>query len=280
MREENNLKANQRNFLKFVGLTFLISWLFWVPVALAGQDVNEGGLIIPYALGGFGPSLAGIIMIYRTQKKEGRLDFWKRVIDFKRISANGYLMILLVFPVVFSLAIGAAVLLGLPLPNFERLSQIGSNPVMLVGIVLTGILTGPLAEELGWRGFALDQLQAHKSPFVSSLWLAPVWWAWHLPLFFIKGTTQYNWGIGTLEFWLFAAAIVPLTVLLTWVYNHNQKSILAAVLTHFMYNFTLGMVYPLAGNILLLQVVFLVLAAVLITSGQLTGQKSTLHSMS
>jgi membrane protease YdiL (CAAX protease family) len=280
MKTYSNHKANQLNFLKFIGLTFLISWLFWVPVALTGQDVNESGLLIPYMLGGFGPSLAGVIMLYRTQKQQVRRDFWKSLIDFKRISENGYLVIFLVFPIVFSLAIGAAYLLGIPLPKFERVSQIGSNPLMLVGIVLTGILTGPLAEELGWRGYALDRLQSHRSDLVSSLILAPVWWAWHLPLFFMKGTTQYNWGFGSLEFWLFAAGIVPLTILLTWVYNRNKKSILAAVLTHFMYNFTLGMVYPMTNNIFLLQVAFLYLAAVLITSGQLTGQNSMLNNLS
>jgi membrane protease YdiL (CAAX protease family) len=280
MRLDNCHHVNRASFLKFIGLTFLISWLLWVPVALSGRDINESGLVIPYVLGGFGPSLSGIIMIYWTQKQQGRRDFWRRVIDFKRISAKSYLVIFFVFPFVFSLAIGVAALMGMPLPKFEQLSQMISNPLMLIGVILAGILTGPLAEELGWRGYALDQLQAHSSPLVSSLLLAPVWWAWHLPLFFIKGTTQYNWGIGTLEFWLFAATIVPLTILLNWIYNHNKKSVLAAILTHFMYNFTLGIVYPVPGNILFLQVIFLYLVVIVITSSQLTSQKSMLHDIS
>ena len=248
LKKSNPISRNKR-FLLFIVLTYLISWLFWIPVALSGQDVNETILLIPFVLGGFGPSIAGIIMVYRNRDKKGRRDFWKSIVDLKRISTKWYLFIFLIFPASFAILFGINSLLGNPLPEFERMAQIGSNPLFLIGIVITGILTGPLSEELGWRGFALDRLQARSSPLISSLILAPFWWAWHLPLFFIQGTTQYKWGVGTPDFWLFMIAIVPLTILLTWVYNHNNKSILAAIFLHFMYNFTLGMVSPLPENI-------------------------------
>jgi membrane protease YdiL (CAAX protease family) len=133
--------------------------------------------------------------------------------------------------------------------------------LLLIGIIVTGILTGPLSEELGWRGYALDRLQTQRSPLISSLILALFWWAWHLPLFFIKGTTQYKWGFGTSNFWYFMITIIPLTLILTWVYNHTNRSILAAVLLHFMYNFTLGLVFPLSENVNLLHVILLSVAA-------------------
>lgn len=91
-----------------------------------------------------------------------------------------------------------------------------------------------------------DQLQKKWSPLFSSLILAPFWWAWHLPLFFMSGTTHYNWGVGTTHFWLFLAGAFPLSILLAWVYNHNDRSILAAVLLHFMANFTLSLVHPMS----------------------------------
>jgi membrane protease YdiL (CAAX protease family) len=64
------------------------------------------------------------------------------------------------------------------------------------------------------------------------------------------------------DFWYFMLAIVPLTIMLTWVYNQNQRSILGAVLLHFMYNFSLGMVYPLSQNTNLLHVVFMYIIAI------------------
>jgi uncharacterized protein len=262
MKEKHNSPSLNKNFWVFIVLTYFISWLFWIPVAFTGQDVNGTKLLIPFVLGGFGPSVAGIIMVYRNNDKQGRVDFWKRVVDFKRISTSWYLFIFLVFPALYTFLFGINSLMGNPLPKFARTAQIASNPLLLIGIVITGILTGPLSEELGWRGFALDRLQARWSPLIASLVLAPFWWAWHLPLFFVRGTTQYRWGVGTPDFWLFMIAIVPLTILLTWVYNHNNKSILAAIFTHFMYNFSLGMVSPLSENNNLIQVILLFVIAI------------------
>jgi membrane protease YdiL (CAAX protease family) len=73
----------------------------------------------------------------------------------------------------------------------------------------------------------------------------------------MRGTTQYAWGFVTPSFWFFLIGTVPLSILLTWVYNHNRKSILAAVLFHFAHNFTLGLVHPFSTTVNLLQVILL-----------------------
>lgn len=245
----------------FFALTYGLSWLFWIPAALSGRDVTTTNWLIPYMLGGFGPSVAGIIMVYRSRGRKERRDFWRRVVDFKRISARWYLFTLLIFPALFTLSFTLDRLCGNPLPEFKTMTQIAANPLALVGMVVIGIIAGPLSEELGWRGFALDRLQARWSPLLSSLILAPFWWAWHLPLFFMRGTTQYEWGVGTLAFWLFLAGTVPLSILLTWAYNRNDGSILAAVLVHFMYNFTLGLVSPLPTTVHIFHVVLFYLIA-------------------
>ena len=246
----------------FFVLTFALSWVFWVPAALFGRDFTSTAWGIPYILGGFGPSAAGIIMVYHTRDKEGRRDFWRRVIDFRRISVGWYLFIVFIFPILFGASVALGSLLGAPAPGFEALTQIAANPLALVPMVIIGIFGGPLSEELGWRGFALDQLQERWSPLVSSLILAPFWWAWHLPLFFMSGTAQYAWGFGTPAFWLFLVGIVPLSVLLTWAHNRNGRSILAAILLHFTYNFTLGLVYPFSLTVNLLQMSLLLITAV------------------
>jgi membrane protease YdiL (CAAX protease family) len=108
----------------------------------------------------------------------------------------------------------------------------------------------------------LERLQKHFSPLISSLILAPIWWAWHLPLFFIQGTRQSGWDLGSPEFWFFTAGIFPLSILLTWIYNCNKRSILAAVLLHFTYNFTMSLVLPLSRSANLFHLVILFAAAV------------------
>jgi membrane protease YdiL (CAAX protease family) len=69
-----------------------------------------------------------------------------------------------------------------------RLRSLSGAPT---GMVVIEIIGGPLSEELGWRGFALDRLQDRWSPLVSSLFLATFWAVWHLPRFSMSDTTQY-----------------------------------------------------------------------------------------
>jgi len=252
---------DDRRLWTFFGLTYGLSWLFWVPSALFGRDYTSSAWVIPFLLGGFGPSAAGVIMVYRSRTREARRDFWKRVIDVRRISAGWGLFILLIFPVLFALTFLIDTLFGHALPAFETLAEIAAHPLLLVGMAVGGIITGPLSEELGWRAYALDRLQARWSPLVSSLILAPFWWGWHLPLFFMRGTTQHAWGFGTPAFWLFLLGILPLSVLLTWVYNHNGRSILAAILLHFTYNVTIGLAQPLPVRVNQLHVILLFITA-------------------
>jgi membrane protease YdiL (CAAX protease family) len=55
---------------------------------------------------------------------------------------------------------------------------------------------------------------------------------------------------------------MPLSVLMTWVYNKNDRSILAVILLHFTYNFTPGLLYPFSAEVFLYQVVLLFMVAV------------------
>jgi membrane protease YdiL (CAAX protease family) len=131
-------------------------------------------------------------------------------------------------------------------------------------MVVMGLVVGPLAEELGWRGFALDGLQSKWSALVSSLVLGIFWWLWHFPLFFTIGMIQSEWGIGSLTFWTFTASVLAQAVLYTWVYNNTRRSILAAILLHFMSNSTLNLLLPISARTFLLSTILLVVAAIVV----------------
>jgi membrane protease YdiL (CAAX protease family) len=213
-------------------------------------------------LGGFGPSVAAIILIYRSQGRERRRSFWNRVLSFKRISAGWYLFIVLIFPLLFGLSFLIDQALGYPQPAFPTLGAIKENPISLLGLVILGIITGPISEELGWRGFALDRFQPRCGPGMATLIIGLFWGLWHLPLFFIQGTTQYRWGFGSLRFWLFLLASFPLSAIFTWVANHNNRSILSAILLHFTYNFTLNLIYPFPARIFVYETGMLFVTAI------------------
>ena len=248
----------------FFALAFAFSWTLWVPSAVSGEDVNTFPWIIAYTLSGFGPSLAGILMTYLEKSPKGQRQFWKRAIDFKRISAGWYVFIILIFPFLFGLGFLTNFLLINSVPRLETFTQLLSNPANLIIVFIAGLFTGPIAEELGWRGYALDKLQKRISPLASSILLGFIWWAWHIPLFFMRGTRQYNIGFLSLESLAFFLGAISLSVMFTWIYNQNNRSILAAILLHFAYNFTINMVFPFTQNLIILHQVLLAVTAALI----------------
>jgi membrane protease YdiL (CAAX protease family) len=189
-------------------------------------------------LGVIGPAVMGIAFTYLTRDRDGRRDYWKRVVDFRRIGARWWLVILLSAP----LANGLAALLdattggGGTTWGETALNALANPFAILLSIVFSTLI--PFIEELGWRGYVLDRLQDKWSALVASSILGVIWSLWHLPLFFIQGSYQAGLGVGTLAFWSFMIGIVPLTLLFTWIFNNTRRSTLAVILFHGMVNFT------------------------------------------
>jgi membrane protease YdiL (CAAX protease family) len=223
-----------------VVLTYSWSWLFWLPAVWAEQQVHTFPVVLLLVLGGLGPPLVAIILTSLTQDAEGRYEYWQRVIDYKRIGVGWYAVIFGLSPVwsVLALVLGSLTQ-GSP-PTWDTGSRWLSQPWRLLPFALSTVVYGPLPEELGWRGYALDRLQGMWSPLTASMILGVVWSGWHLPLFFMDGTYhREELGLGSWRFWLtFCLANIALSMVMTWIYNHTGRSTLSAILFHFMGNFT------------------------------------------
>jgi uncharacterized protein len=108
-----------------------------------------------------------------------------------------------------------------------------SVPLVLLGTwqVLTN--TGPLGEELGWRGYALPRLLKKWNAFSASVLLGLVWTLWHIPAFFLAGVMGQSFtGFGWWALDTFAFSIV-----ITWLYlRANGNVLVAALIPHFVIN--------------------------------------------
>jgi uncharacterized protein len=147
-------------------------------------------------------------------------------------------------------------------------------PTML-GTIVFQFFSGPLAEEMGWRGFALPRLQAKYSALVSSLILGVIWTCWHIPFFFVTGATQMN-----IPFPIYLVLVTTIAFYITWLYNNTRGSLIITVLAHFCYNLiafltgVLGLMpamlfYMIAGSLLALMTV----AAVVVSGPRYFSRK-------
>jgi membrane protease YdiL (CAAX protease family) len=237
----------------FLALNFGWTWVFWLPaVLLAGQNDAPGGLVaVLVALGGIGPALAAIFLLYTRHTPAFQRDYWRRAIAVGAIRPGWYALILLLYPLFIALAALLDLLLGGSGGQLEATAQL-LNPLRLIPYGLFILFFGPVPEELGWRGYALDGLQRRYTALGGSLLLGTAWAVWHLPLFFIEGSYQQGLGLGTLEFWLFMLNLLPGSIVITWIYNHTQRSTLSAILVHFMGNFS-GELVALSSQAAVLQ---------------------------
>lgn len=224
----------------FVLFSYAMAWILWIPVARTGQDYQTSPLLLfLLLLGAFGPGLAGIFLTYREEGRQGGRDFWKRAFDFSRIRPGWVGMILLFWPGLGLVAIIANAYLGGELPGFDMLRQMVLQPVNFLIVPVLYILQAAV-EELGWRGYMLDRVQATWKPLGAALGIGLIHALWHLPMFWIAGTMQITLGFD-LDFWIFIGLIVAGSIYSTWCYNSNRRSTLAVILLHASSNLSLAL---------------------------------------
>lgn len=219
---------------RFLAITVAVTWVLWWPVALLGLSESAG---TPFVLiGAFVPSAVGVVLMRRENDADGRSDFWRRVRDPRHIGPRTLLIIVLLFPAITGLALTIAAVSGMALPSNDNLIDTVTSPITLLSFVVVMAIGGPLAEELGWRGYALDHAQSRWTPRAASAVIGAAWALWHLPLFFIDFTTQGAMGPWSIHAANWAAQVVLLSFVYTWAFNSTRRSILSAIVLHFMWN--------------------------------------------
>ena len=220
-------------------LAFSLPWLWEFP-AFMGHTAVLRPWEIPLAIL-LSPISAGLIMAWITEGRAGMGHLLIHCLQW-RAGLQWYLVVLLFIPAILFLGIlvmpGAIAAFRVPSPSFLLTYPLS--------FVLT-LATAPLGEEPGWRGFALPRLQACHGPLLGTLILGSLWVLWHLPYWlFVPGWAGF--GTGLLGFGVpfvkWAALIVAVTIVMTWVCNHSRGSVLLAILFHTSMNTTVAPTVP------------------------------------
>ncbi len=216
----------RRPLVSYFLLAYGFSWLGWLPYVLSQSGLG----LLPFhpsqligLPGGYGAFLSGLLMTAVMEGKAGVRHLLSRMILW-RVGGLWYLFALIGIPAILVLGFlplpGAVAALGVPSLQFV--------PIFLLLLVLE-IFTSGLAEEPGWRGFALPRLQRQRGPLLGTLILGLLWGCWHLPLFLTAWAIVGASGLSICEFVLGA---VSLAIMLTWVFNHTRGSLLVAIVSH------------------------------------------------
>jgi membrane protease YdiL (CAAX protease family) len=213
----------------FVAINYAISWTFLYP-AYQLLLHSHGGfppLALIGLIGAYGPSIAAVIVVAALQGRAGVGELFRKFLQW-RVAARWYVFALLV-PIGIYLA---AVLLQRPGHADIRQGLMGIPLAIIVALPF-----GPLAEELGWRGFFLPELLRRYSPLKSTLIVGSVWSAWHLASFSFPGAAIPSYlHVNAYSVFLFFCDITTLSFIFTFVFRRTGGSVLLAVLVHLAFD--------------------------------------------
>jgi uncharacterized protein len=223
-------------------LAYALSWLILVPAGLGLLPDSSAGVLSNVAP--FGPAVAAFMVTALIGGRPAVGHLLRRLVQW-RVGIRWYLLVLVGIPLIELL--GAFAVLGsVPLEDLARnwpLIFTGYLPAVLITLVLVGV-----AEETGWRGFALPRLQNRHGPLLGTAFLAVVWAMWHLPNLLFGGWTTASYAL-----WL--ALTIATSFIYTWVFNNTGGSILIAALLHATINkgsgLTMGLVPGLEDELAL-----------------------------
>jgi membrane protease YdiL (CAAX protease family) len=235
MKIKNWIK--NRPIVSYFFLVFLISWggsllggggYFLQGKALELKDTLPMGIAMIGA-----PTLGGILMTYVCDGRQGIRDLFTRLTKW-RIPARWYAT-LLIFPIMI-----LVVLIPLSILVTPKLS-----PTFFVPGILMGLVAG-FFEEIGWTGFAYPKMRLRLSVLRASIYLGLIHALWHVVADFLGNYLAFgpNWFLYFAAFFVF---VIPLRVIIAWVYE-NTGSLLLVCLVHASSSGFLGVLVPIKNN--------------------------------
>ncbi len=235
----------RRAVTSYVLLAYGITWLLALPLVLAYNGFLQIGVpfVIQYVLP-YGPLLSALIVTWARNGMTGLREIFSRMSKW-RIRPIWILTALFSVWVLYFTSVLMLMFMGQPWPDLSVFGEVMYLPYLtFLGSWALWIFTYGIGEETGWRGFLLPQLQTKYNALVSSLILSIIWAGWHIPMFLYNENLMamgpfgiFGWVIGL----MFGA------VLMTFIYNNTEGSILMTAIWHGTFNLFTAAVDQAAG---------------------------------
>jgi uncharacterized protein len=254
-----------RHLRAFFATTLLWTWTAGLLFVLLGINDTAVGEIAFLLSAGIAPSAVGLALVFRTYPPDARRDYFRRFLPTWRAAW----FVLAYAALLLAVATGALVVFFEEAPDFTTLRGFVSNPLTILGFVLGLYLWGPVNEEFGWRGYALDKMFIRHGFLRGSLLLGLVWGLWHLPWIAFPGQWQAQAvQVSPAWFVVYVLQCMVFSVVISIAYVLSARSTFVAATVHGVGNVAVGLFYvevSLAGRTwfsVMASVVALVIAAV------------------
>lgn len=225
----------------FFGLTFLFSWAIWVPMALDYYSLlpfrlDKNFVLVVRLFGTLGPAAAASLVTLLAGGRSALRKLWGQI-GLWRVNWTWYAAAVIVFPSLVFLTAGIYNLSHGSQPLL--IQKVSPAALLVIMVIMTISVTG---EEVGWRGFALPEMQKRWTALKTSLLLGTIHTLWHLPFWMILGELErYGWS-----YWLLSWAwILALTIYMIWIMNNTGSSLLIVLLFHWSLNVVTSAYLPL-----------------------------------
>jgi len=213
-------------FSAYVFLAYALTWVSLAPLVLSSMGIIEVSINWHF-IGALGPTIAAIVVIYMLSGRDGIKQLGRRCMQWNKWTAISILIPIFLFTfalIADYLSSGTWYDLNAYVVE-NQLTTASAVFFWILPIVAYGIF-----EEIGWRGFALPKLQAKYSAIAASTFLWIIHFLWHIPMFFYRFTFDLGMIIG------FSIGMFVGTIVLTFILNSSNGSILATIAWHFTFN--------------------------------------------
>ncbi|SIR87511.1 Membrane protease YdiL, CAAX protease family [Haladaptatus litoreus] len=233
-------QIGQYRITSFFVLAYALSWTLDAIPKLLGMEPSWGRWFIEGFLSPLSPGVAAAIVLWASGESVRK---WLRDIFTWRVHPKWYAAAILI-PFAITYAAGVASwALGGPIDW----AAFDFDPITIVIGIVLGTFIGGGQEEFGWRGFAQPELQERYGGLAAALVIGVFWGLWHLPQF-VPGGFRDDWPLELVV--AYFVGIIAFSVLLGWVFNGSNGSVLLAMLMHGTDNATTGQV-PLDLDVVL-----------------------------
>lgn len=230
-RKPPRILADPRDIGLFVVIAVLLGALTGTPTAtysiVSDRPIPSGVSLTLFLIFGLSPLIATVVLVRRLDVDGGIRPFLRDRFR-RRTDARWYLIAVGLMPALFTVTYLGFIAFNEPVPIDLSLLGLLLLEVLLVGFVYN------LVENYGWRGFLQEALQSHVSAITATLVVGVVWGLWHASLFLPGGQFE---GFPLLAFFV---VIVGEAVIIGWLYNSTNGSVLHAALMHTSFNASFG----------------------------------------